>query len=100
MSKFGDIVNSEIPVLINFYSDWDQEYENYALGILKEVAINLGDSAKVIKIDTDKNEELAKALRIKNNPTYIIYQNSEMKWRQSGDQSAATLQAMVQQFIG
>ena len=39
------------------------------------------------------------ALRIKANPTYIIYKNSETKWRQSGDQDANTLIGLVEQYI-
>jgi thioredoxin 1 len=39
------------------------------------------------------------ALRIKENPTFIIYKNSEMKWRQSGEQDAATLIDLVEQYI-
>lgn len=98
MSKFGELVNSEIPVLIVFYSDWDETQETEAISLLKEVAKELGEKAKVIKIDIEKNETLAKALRIKNNPTFIIYKNSDMKWRQSGKQDAASLVSMVEQF--
>ncbi len=99
MSKFGDLVNSEIPILIDFYSDWDEAQEDQAIATLKEVALSLGDKAKVIKIDIDKNETLAKALRIKSNPTFIIYKSSEMKWRQSGEQDATSLIDMVLQFV-
>ncbi|HIP47881.1 MAG TPA: thioredoxin [Lutibacter sp.] len=99
MSKFGELVNSEIPILIDFYSNWDEDQEDEAVALLKEVAIALEDTAKVIKIDTEKNETLAKALRIKNNPTFIIYKNSDMKWRQSGKQDAASLISMVEQFL-
>lgn len=99
MSKFGELVNSEIPVLIDFYSNWDEAQEDEATALLKKVAVALGDAAKVIKIDTVKNGTLAKALRIKNNPTFIIYKNSDMKWRQSGKQDAASLINMVVQFL-
>jgi thioredoxin 1 len=63
------------------------------------VAAALGDKAKVIKIDIEKNETLANALRIKGNPTFIIYKGGEMKWRQSGDQDANTLISLVQQYL-
>ena len=99
MSKFGELVNSEIPILIDFYSDWDVSKEYQVLETLREVALALGDKAKVIKIDVEKNEVLAKALRIKSNPTFIIYKSSEMKWRQSGEQDATSLIDMVLQFV-
>lgn len=99
MSKFGELVNSETPILIDFYSNWDEIKEGESVATLREVALALGDKAKVVKIDVEKNEVLAKALRIKSNPTFIIYKSSEMKWRQSGDQDATSLIDMVLQFV-
>ena len=47
MTKFGELINVEKPVLIDFYFDWDDEENN--LDTLKDVAAALGDKAKVIK---------------------------------------------------
>ena len=99
MTKFGDLIGSDIPVLIDFYADWEDEKTSNFHGILRDVAAVLGDRAKVIKIDIEKNETLANALRIKGNPTFIIYKDGEMKWRQSGDQDANTLINLVQQYV-
>ena len=95
MAKFGEIIQSVQPTLIDFYKDDSNEMNN----ILRDVAAALGDKAKVIKIDMGKNEELVDALRVKGYPTYIIYKNGEMKWRQSGDQDANTLINLVEQFV-
>jgi len=46
-----------------------------------------------------KNEVLADALRVKGNPTFMIYMNGEMKWRKTGEQDANTLIGLVQQYI-
>jgi thioredoxin 1 len=99
MTKFGELIGSEIPVLIDFYAEWEEENAESAHSILRDVAAALGDRAKVIKIDIDKNETLANALKIKGNPTFIIYKDGEMKWRQSGDQDANTLISLVQQYV-
>jgi len=99
MTKFGELIGSEIPVLIDFYAEWEAENSDSAHSILRDVAAALGDRAKVIKIDIDKNETLANALKIKGNPTFIIYKDGEMKWRQSGDQDANTLISLVQQYV-
>lgn len=98
MAKFGELISSEIPVLIDFHTDWEGESDSFQ-ATLRDVAAALGDSAKVIKIDVDKNEVLANALRIKGNPTFIIYKDGEMKWRQSGDQDANSLISLVQQYV-
>ncbi len=97
MTKFGELINVEKPVLIDFYFDWDTDENN--LDTLKDVAAALGDKAKVIKIDIKKNEILAETLRVKGNPTFMIYKNGEMKWRQTGEQDANTLIGLVQQYV-
>lgn len=99
MAKFGELIGSEIPVLIDFYTEWEEEKSDDPHDVLQDVAAALGDKAKVIKIDIEKNETLANALRIKGNPTFIIYKSGEMKWRQSGDQDANTLISLVQQYL-
>ena len=80
-----------------WYFEWE-DAEN-SLDTLRDVAAALGDKAKVIKIDIKKNETLADALRVKGNPTFMIYKNGEMKWRQTGNQDANTLIGLVQQYF-
>lgn len=98
MSKFGELIDVDIPVLLDFYTEWNDQSEAMHL-ILRDVAAALGDKAKVIKIDVEKNEELAEALRVKTLPTLIIYKDGEMKWRQSGEQDANTLIGIIQQYV-
>ncbi|WP_299710142.1 thioredoxin family protein [uncultured Tenacibaculum sp.] len=97
MTKFGEIINIKKPVLIDFYFDWDDSENN--IDTLRDVAAALGDRAKVIKIDIKKNEILASALKVKGNPTFIIYKNGEMMWRKTGEQDANTLIGLVQKYI-
>lgn len=98
MAKFGEIISSSSPTLIDFFND-NNEDNNIIQNVLRDVAAALGDKAKVIKIDVSKNDKLVEALRIKGTPTFIIYKNSEMKWRQSGEQDANTLINLVEQFV-
>lgn len=98
MSKFGELIDVDVPVLLDFYTEWNDQSESMHL-ILRDVAAALGDKAKVIKIDVEKNEELAEALRVKTLPTLIIYKDGEMKWRQSGAQDANTLIGIIQQYV-
>ena len=98
MSKFGELIDVDIPVLLDFYTERDDQ--SIAMHpILRDVAAALGDKAKVSKIDVDKNKELAEALRVKSLPTLIIYKNGEMKWRHSGEQDADTLIGVIQEYV-
>jgi thioredoxin 1 len=67
--------------------------------VIRDVAAALGDKAKVIKIDVDKNQELADALRIKGLPTLMIYKEGQMIWRQSGELDANTIIGLVQEHL-
>ena len=98
MSKFGELIETRVPVLLDFYAEWDDACKGMH-PVLRDVAAALGDKAKVIKIDVEKNNELAEALRVKGLPTLMIYKNGEMKWRQSGEQDANTLIGLVKEYV-
>lgn len=98
MSKFGELIDVEIPVLLDFFTEWD-ETSKAMHAVLRDVAAALGDKARVIKIDVDKNKELSEALRVKGLPTLIIYKNGEMKGRQTGEQDANSIINVVQQYV-
>ncbi len=99
MSKFGDLIDVEIPVLFEFFTEWSDESEAMH-DVLRDVAAAaMGDKARVIKIDVEKNQDLAEALRIKGLPTLIIYKSGDMKWRQSGELDANTIIGRIQEFV-
>ena len=60
MARFGDLINVEVPVLLEFFTEWD-ETSKIMHPVVKDVAAALGDKAKIIKIDVEKNNELADA---------------------------------------
>ena len=98
MSKFGELISLEVPILLDFYTD-DNDSSSAMNPILRDVAAAIGDKGKVIKINVDKNNELAEALRVKLLPTLMIYKGGEMVWRQSGEQDANTLINLIKDFI-
>ena len=97
MSKFGELLDEKIPILLVFYRQEDVELELHP--ILKDVAAAIGDKGKVIKIEVDKNHKLSEALRVKILPTLMIYKDSEMVWRQSGEPDANTLISLIQDHV-
>ncbi|MEC8323911.1 MAG: thioredoxin family protein [Bacteroidota bacterium] len=98
MSKFGDLIDVEVPVLFDFFTEWD-DASNAMHAVLLDVAAALGDKVKVIKIDVDKNQALSDALRINDLPTLIIYKSGDMKWRQCGALDADTIIDLLQQHL-
>jgi thioredoxin 1 len=82
-SSFNNIINSEKPVLIDFFATWCGPCHALA-PVLKEVKDSLGNRISIIKIDVDKNQEIASTYQVKGVPTMILFQNGKQLWRQSG----------------
>ena len=98
MSKFGELLDEKIPILLAFFRSQEEASQDMN-PIFKDVAAAMGDKGKVIKIDVDKNQQLSEALRVKVLPTLMIYKFSEMVWRQSGEQDANTLISLLKDHI-
>ena len=82
-TNFDTIIKSEKPVLIDFFATWCGPCKTLA-PILKQVKDNLGERITIIKIDVDKNQQLASKYQVRGVPTMILFQNGNQLWRQSG----------------
>ncbi len=97
-SNFSELIKGSTLVLIDFYADWCAPCKMMA-PILEEVKSQLGDGIKILKIDTERNQQLSGSLGIRSIPTLILFKNGEIVWRQSGvvpaDQLANILKSHV-----
>ncbi len=81
--NFNEIIKDFRPVVVDFHAPWCGPCKMQS-PILKDIAAELGDKIKVIKIDIDQNPELANRYSIQSVPTLMIFKNGEIKYKQSG----------------
>ena len=67
--------------------------------VLEELHSNVGEKARILKVDIDKNQELTALYNVRSVPTFMIFQNGEMKWRQSGAMPLDVLEQELAKFF-
>ncbi len=82
-TNFADLIKSEKPVLVDFFATWCGPCKMLA-PILKDVKDSLGERISIIKIDVDKNQQMAAQYQVRGVPTMVLFQNGKQLWRQSG----------------
>ncbi len=97
MSKFGDLISGNVPVLLHFYVEENTTCQRMHQ-VVKEVANHFGNKARVVEINVNANREIVRALQVASLPDFMIYKNAEMLWRGQGGQTFGSLKSALENF--
>ena len=98
MGKFNEIVQSEVPTLVDFHATWCGPCKMMS-PILDKLKSEMGSQVRILKIDVDKNQEVANTFKVRGVPTFVLFKNGEILWRQSGGMDYNTLKNKITQAI-
>lgn len=93
-NTFQDIINSEKPVLVDFYESVKTSDQNL-VSVIKSVKKAMGSRIITLKIDIDKNKILADAYQISKTPTIVLFQKGKQLWRESGVLSKVEILCLI-----
>lgn len=98
MSEFSDIIKSDKPTLVDFFATWCGPCRVQG-PILEQVKAAVGDKASVVKIDIDRNSELAASYHVQSVPTLIVFKAGEAVWRGVGVHQADALVSKLNEYV-
>jgi len=98
MGKFDEMINSTTPTLVDFYATWCGPCKMMS-PLLEQVATEMGDETKIIKVDIDKNRDAAAEYGIRSVPTLLLFKEGEIVWRQSGLPPKSMITESIKKFI-
>ena len=97
MDNFNDIINGDKLTLVDFFATWCGPCQ-MQIPVLTELKKAIEEKATILKIDVDKNEELATLYRVMSVPTLILFKSGEAIWRESGYHDLNTLKTLIEKF--
>lgn len=96
--SFSELIKGDTPVLVDFYADWCGPCKMMP-PILKELKKNMGDAITIIKIDTEKNPDVAIRYNVRGIPNLILFKDGQVIWQQAGVMQAPQLQQIIEQKL-
>jgi thioredoxin 1 len=96
--KFDSLINDSRPVIVDFHAILCSPCKMQS-PILKDVAAELGERVRIIKVDVDNNNEIASRYKVQSVPTIIVFKNGKQVWRESGVVGKTQLKNVLMQNI-
>ena len=86
-------------VLVDFFATWCRPCQ-MQLPILEQILPDFVGRAKIVKVDTDRAQDVAVRFGVQSIPTLIILKNGSVHDRFVGIQQAEALKAALEKALG
>lgn len=93
-----EIIDSEIPVVADFWAEWCPPCRMLA-PTLEKLSEKYKDKIKVVKIDVDNETELAQQFNIASIPTILIFKQGQIVKQQIGVLPQQALENLIREVI-
>ena len=90
----SDVLKSAEPVVVDFWAEWCGPCRMIAPA-LEEIAEQMGDKVKIVKLNVDENPNVAAKYGIMSIPTLMMFKNGEIASRQVGAAPKPKLQQWI-----
>jgi thioredoxin 1 len=67
--------------------------------VVEQLSKEMGDQVRILKVDVDRNQSAAMTYQVQGVPTFMIFKNGKVMWRQSGAMPAHVLKNAIQQNL-
>lgn len=96
--KFQELIQSHQPVLVDFFATWCQPCKVQS-SVLEPVKKEVGEAARIVKVDIDRYPNIATEYQVRSVPTLILFKDGVQLWRSSGVHDVNTLTQLLKQHI-
>jgi thioredoxin 1 len=83
METFSQLIQSSQPVLVDFFAHWCGPCKAME-PVVKEIAQTISGKARVVKVDIDKQQQIAQQYNVSAVPTFMIFKKGNLIWRHPG----------------